>query len=108
MPATSYDTIELKEQGFKMRWMTRRAPNIWQALHDGNVEPFGVDPVFVTTSSIYDRQTQGLMCCRSEASALAAEGVAAVGNASTVEAVSGPACQTLPATSSNASRSLVS
>jgi len=46
--------------------------NTCQALHDGNVEPFGVDPVFVTTSSIYDTQTQGLMCCRSEVSALSA------------------------------------
>jgi hypothetical protein len=31
-----------------------------------STDPFGIDPVFISTSSLYDAQTQALLCCRSE------------------------------------------
>lgn len=51
-----------------------------------STEPFGIDPVFISTSSLYDVQTQPLACCRSETGGLLAQGNAANSTA-TLEAM---------------------
>jgi|AntAceMinimDraft_5_1070358.scaffolds.fasta_scaffold20682_2 hypothetical protein len=44
---------------------------------DVSTDAFGVDPVFISTSSLYDAQVQNLVCCRSDVAGQFAQGNAA-------------------------------